>query len=255
MAAVLTVDFEADWGGRVGSIEAIEKTTVPLLDFLEAHGAQATFFVSTEIATVAAAWIRQIVARGHEIASHGHRHNVRYDLLSRQELLLELRTSKQILEDLTGQAVVGFRTPQFRKNEATEELLLELGYRYDSSSVAVALPGRYAKNQALNGNLPEFLVSSVRGRFPAGVKWMNLLGRGASIPSVFYVHPFDLMGLLDTWRLYRRGLPVSALCFYLARIGDPFSTLKNLARGSVNLRSLLPAEDLAASVATPHGVC
>lgn len=241
MGIILTVDFEADWGGRVNTIHAIDKMTGPLLEALDSVGAKATFFVSAEIAGAAAGWVRAIAAAGHEVASHGHRHNLRYDLLSRAELFEQGKRSKEILEDMTGEPVWGFRTPQFRKNPHTEETLVELGYRYDSSSVLANLPGRYRKAQHKNRNLPEFSVASIYRLFPAGIKWINLLGSQYSGKGsqIVYVHLFDLLRLTDTVRAASPEIGKHVLLFYLARLGSPLRTLERLVGGSVTLRSLL----------------
>lgn len=240
---IVTVDFESDWGGRADSIHAIDRMTGPVLESLDRSQARATFFVSTEIAEPAKPWLKKIAAAGHELASHGHLHKPHYDQLSKDELREQLKRSKGILEDIGGTAVSGFRTPQFRKNVHTEEVLAELGYSYDSSSVLVDLPGRYRRSQHQNEKLPEFPVAHLYGRFPAGVKWINLMGFGRSSikdAAVVYVHLFDLMAMRETLQLAGSDTDWRVLMFYLARRGSPFRTLQGLLEGSATLRSLLP---------------
>ena len=240
---IVTVDFESDWGGRAESIHAIDKMTGPVLDALDEAQAKATFFVSTEIAEAAKPWLKKIAAAGHELASHGHHHKPHYDQLSKDELREQLKRSKGILEDIGGEAVSGFRTPQFRKNAHTEEVLTELGYLYDSSSVLIDLPGRYRRSQYQNKSLPEFPVAQIHSRFPAGVKWINLMGFGRppkEAPSVVYVHLFDLMRMRETLQLASSDIDLRVLMFYMARRGSTFRTLQGLLHGSTTLRSLLP---------------
>ncbi len=235
----LTVDYEFDWGGRVQTAKAIEQATIPLLTCLANVGAKATFFVSAETVASTKPMLRAIVEAGHEIASHGFHHNLKYDLLSKEELKEEIRTSKESLEDALGVQVVGFRTPQFRKNRYTEETLLNFGFLYDSSSVNTSLSGRYQERQHEFGLLPEIPVSTIYGRFPAGIKWINLLGAGfdSSSHRVIYLHPFDLLSMGETIGSYTQGISPLVLAFYLARLGKPLGTVEKVARGSVTLTS------------------
>lgn len=239
----LTIDVESDWGGRVGSTVAIDRTLGPILELFDELGSKATFFVSSEIAGSIREPLQRIVAEGHEVASHGHAHNLRYDQFDRDALRHQIAQSKSILEDLTGVEVCGFRTPQFRKNAFTEEVLLELGFSYDSSSVEVSMPGRYVRNAHVGGRIREFPVSSIYGRLPAGIKWLNLF-RGSARASVqdvsiIYVHLFDLLSMRETLALYGQKVSINVLVFYLARLGSTFGTFGKYCQGSVSLNSLV----------------
>jgi len=237
----LTVDYECDWGGRVPSTYAIEKMTDTVLAIFNEYGTKGTFFISTETAEATKPHILSIAREGHEIASHGHEHTVHYDTLTKDELTYQLSTSKKILEDMTGEEVLGFRTPQFRKNKYTEEALLENGYKYDSSSVQVSLKSRYDAMQYTNGLLPSFPVSALYGKLPAGVKWANLFGGALSPqqPQVVYVHLFDLLSIADTLRQYKKGISLSVLMFYMARRGSILTTLESFSMNSNSLKYFL----------------
>ncbi|MFA6144204.1 MAG: polysaccharide deacetylase family protein [Sulfurimonas sp.] len=237
----LTVDYEFDWGGRVKTAKAIEHVTLPLLECLDKVGAKATFFVSAETVSSTKPILRAIVDAGHEIASHGFHHDLQYDLLSKEELKEEIRTSKESLEDALGIQVVGFRTPQFRKNRYTEETLLDFGFLYDSSSVNTSLSGRYQERQYEFGLLTEIPVSTIYGRFPAGIKWINLLGAKFDETShrVIYLHPFDLLSMGETLKSYSKGISPLVLAFYLARFGTHLNTIEQIAKGSVSLESVV----------------
>ncbi|MFZ2889939.1 polysaccharide deacetylase family protein [Sulfuricurvum sp.] len=241
MTTTITIDYEFDWGGRVKESKAIDQVTLPLLETLQKVDAKATFFVSAETVAKTLPMLRTIVEAGHEIASHGFHHDLKYDTLSRDELHLEIRSSKETLEDALGVKVVGFRTPQFRKNRYTEEVLSELEFLYDSSSVNTSLQGRYQERQHEFGLIPEIPVSTIYGRFPAGIKWINLIGTkfDPSPIRVIYVHPFDLLNLSDTLRSYSSKISPLVLAFYLARIGSPLNTIAKVARNSHTLHSLI----------------
>lgn len=239
----VTIDYEYDWGGRVKTVYAIEKNIDKVLEIFEKNSAKATFFISGETANKTKNIIRKIYEHGHEIASHGYNHNLRYDLLTKEKLNFEIENSKKILEDLIGEAVYGFRTPQFRKNRYTEELLLKNGYLYDSSSVETNFLNRYKKNQFQFGKIKNFPVSSIYGKIPAGLKWINLLGKHikkSSEVTVIYLHLFDLLSMKDIIKLYdSKKISKIVLLFYLARRRDLFKTLEDISISSKPLKQFL----------------
>lgn len=237
----ITVDFESDWGGRSKECHGVELMTQPVLDLLAMHNAQATFFISTETLGRTSNFVKMIEAAGHEIGSHGHEHDFHYDNLSRKNLFEQVSRSKKILEDLTGKPVLGFRTPYFKKNELTEDVLAEAGYLYDSSSVNASLANRYKTRQYEYKLIPEIAVSSLYGRLPAGIKWMNLTHSKVTgnDPKVVYVHLFDLVPIKDMIRFYPSGVSKKIAAFYLARIGSPLDTLADLIPGSRPLSDLI----------------
>ncbi len=243
----LSIDYEFDWGGRVKSSVAIETMTDIVLDILDKNDAKATFFISGETVDKTKDKILKIYQRGHEIASHGFNHNVQYDKLSYTRLDLEMQISKKVLEDTIQDKVYGFRTPQFRKNRHTEELLLKNGYMYDSSSVEVNFLDRYEKNQFQYGQIKNFPVSSIYGKIPAGLKWINLLGNHIKSSNgivVIYLHFFDLLPIKKILQLYdKKVIKKTVLLFYLARIGSLENSLRKVSKDSKTLKSYIK-EDL-----------
>src|SRR4051812_29418524 len=114
-----------------------------LLDLLAERQAPGTFFILGWVARHHPEIVREIAAAGHEIASHGWGHE-RITTLSPDQFRVSVRDSKRALEDLTGQQVVGYRAPSFsivRGGEWALDILLEEGYRYDSSLFPVRRAG------------------------------------------------------------------------------------------------------------------
>jgi polysaccharide deacetylase family protein (PEP-CTERM system associated) len=114
-----------------------------LLDLLARHNTSGTFFVLGWIAENHPDVVQAIASAGHEIASHGWWHR-RVTALTPDEFRSEVRTSKQALEDVIGESVIGFRAPNFSIVPGKEwafDVLLEEGYRYDSSLFPVRRPG------------------------------------------------------------------------------------------------------------------
>jgi polysaccharide deacetylase family protein (PEP-CTERM system associated) len=109
--------------------------TQRVLNLLNQSGVTATFFVLGWVAERCPTLVKDIHNAGHEIASHGFGHQ-RVSTQSQQEFREDVRTSKELLEDLIGQAVLGYRAPSYSISMdslwAFDELA-EAGYLYDSS--------------------------------------------------------------------------------------------------------------------------
>ncbi len=105
-----------------------------LAQFSEA-GVKGTFFTLGWIAERYPQIVRQIVAAGHELASHGYGH-ARADGQTPEVFAADVRHAKALLEDQGGVKVCGYRAPTFSigpKNPWAFEVLESEGYTYSSS--------------------------------------------------------------------------------------------------------------------------
>jgi polysaccharide deacetylase family protein (PEP-CTERM system associated) len=121
----------------------VDRNTRLLLDLLAANSAKGTFFTLGWVAKRQRALVADIVAAGHEMASHGFGHE-RVTTLTPAQFRDSVRDSKAILEDITGAPVFGYRAPSFsivRGGEWALDILIEEGYRYDSSLFPVIRSG------------------------------------------------------------------------------------------------------------------
>ena len=80
----------------------VELNTHRILDIFASHQVKATFFTLAWVAERYPALIKRIVAEGHELASHGCQH-IRVTEQTPEQFRLDIRRSKQVLEDLSGQ--------------------------------------------------------------------------------------------------------------------------------------------------------
>ncbi len=113
----------------------VEKNTDKILGILDEFQVKATFFVLGWVAERCPDLVKRIVANGHEIASHGYGHQ-RVCHQQREVFSKDIRRSKEMLEDLSGQKVIGYRAPSYSITRQTDwafDELLEAGYQYDSS--------------------------------------------------------------------------------------------------------------------------
>jgi len=188
-----------------------------LLDLLSEHGARATFFVLGWVAERAPGLVREIVERGHEVASHGSDHR-RVTMLTPGEFRDSVRSSKRILEDVTGSEVFGYRAPSFsitRGREWALDILVQENYRYDSSLFPVRRKGygflgggrdpyRLTLGSGILDEIPPATVNVGRAVFPAAggayfrhlpyalVRSALLSAEQRGVPGTFYIHPWEL---------------------------------------------------------------
>ena len=113
----------------------VEKNTLKILEILNQFNIKATFFTLGWIAENHPSLIQQIHLDGHEIACHSYSHRLVYNLTP-EEFLHDTKKSKDILEQLTGTKVNGYRAPSYsitKKSLWALQILNELGFSYDSS--------------------------------------------------------------------------------------------------------------------------
>ena len=106
-----------------------------LLQILDSARIKATFFILGWIAEHCRPLVRDIDRRGHEVASHGYRHNL-ISGMKPEDYRKDLLLSKDLLEDITGTPVIGHRAASYsiiRETLWALDVLIEEGFLYDSS--------------------------------------------------------------------------------------------------------------------------
>ena len=119
----------------VGRECRVEQNTDLILNILDEYNVKATFFVLGWIAERYPQLTRKIAEQGHEIASHGYLHQ-RVTLQGREAFRGDIRRSKNLLEEQTGEPVLGYRAPSYSITRQTDwafDELFEAGFQYDSS--------------------------------------------------------------------------------------------------------------------------
>ncbi len=193
----------------------VERNVGRILELLAQRDIKATFFTLGWLAERYPQLVRAIVAGGHELASHGYGHERASDL-SRQAFTQDVTRAKMLLEDLGGQAVLGYRAPSFSIGTANLwafDVLAATGHQYSSSVYPIkhdhyGMPDspRFAYRLAngllevpvttlrvMNRNLP----SSGGGYFRllpyALSRWMlRKVNREDRESAVFYFHPWEI---------------------------------------------------------------
>lgn len=202
------------WGGMPSRVEA---SVDQLLELLARHSASATFFTVGWLAERKPDLVKRIAGLGHEIASHSWWHR-RVTSLTADQFREDVRRSRAVLEDLTGRRVAGFRAPSFSIVPGAEwafDVLIEEGYRYDSSVFPIrrsgyGYPGAPAEPYQIRRpagvllELPMATTVAAGMRLPAaGGGWFRHLPYGLTDrafreheargqAAMFYIHPWEI---------------------------------------------------------------
>lgn len=193
----------------------VVRNTRKILQLLNRHKTQATFFILGWIAERCPSLINEIAYEGHEIASHGYGHELIYKLTP-DEFRRDIQRSKEVLESINRTPVLGYRAPSFSITPQSEwaiDVLKGLGFLYDSSIFPTSFHHRYGFNGisslpfCFNNGLFEIPLSTYRfgkANFPlAGGGYFRLFPyvffqyffrrlNQQGKPIVFYLHPWEL---------------------------------------------------------------
>jgi len=193
----------------------VERNVDRILGLLSQSGAKATFFTLGWLAERYPRMVRDIVAGGHEVASHGQAH-LRASEQSREEFAQDIGRARKTLEDVSGVEVRGYRAPSFSIGEGNLwafDCIAEAGYRYSSSVYPVqhdhyGMPDAPRFPYRVRDSLVEIPVTTARvfGRnVPAGgggyfrlapysvSRWA--IGRVNDVDrrsAIFYFHPWEI---------------------------------------------------------------
>ena len=202
----------AEWDTRECRVE---RNIDAILQMLDQHHTKATFFTLGWVAERYPQLVHDIVAQGHELASHGYAHQRASD--QAPDIFFEdVHRAKNMLEDLSGQAVIGYRAPSFsigKRNLWAYDTLLEAGYRYSSSVYPIAhdhygMPDSPRFTYEVRPGLIEIPITTVRlfeRNFPSSgggyfrllpypvSRWLiQRVNRLDQQAGMFYFHPWEI---------------------------------------------------------------
>lgn len=163
----VAIDTWDQWPSRVVA------NTHRLLDLFDAHAAKGTFFMLGWVAQRFPRLVREVYARGHELACHSFWHRPVYSLTP-EEFRRDTREARETIEQAAGIPILGYRAPTWSITASSLwalEILAEEGFVYDSSIYPIhhdlyGIPGarRFTYTHALSNGykLWEFPPSTVR---------------------------------------------------------------------------------------------
>lgn len=209
----LTFTFDLENHLPAGAGHRYTVPTMGVLDWLDEHGARATFFIVASLAKDDPGVVAEISSRGHECAVHGLSH-LPLDELGPERLATDLVEAREIIEQAGGAPVTGFRAPTFSLTRDTPwapEVIQAAGYEWSSSVLparsplygmpgAPLVPFRWACGLA-ELPCPVGGVGNTRIPFLGGVyvryvpiAWARRALKsmpGGAVPWT-YLHPFDV---------------------------------------------------------------
>jgi polysaccharide deacetylase family protein (PEP-CTERM system associated) len=189
-----------------------------LLDLFDQTGSRATFFVLGWVAEHRPALVREIAARGHEVACHGYGHEIVY-AIGPERFRADLRRGRAAIEAAIGVPVSGYRAPSFSITERSLwalDILAEEGFGFDSSIFPIrhhryGIPSFERRPLSLRlrdglrirefplttvelGPLRMPLAGGAYLRFfpPALFRWGLGKLHAAGEPLVLYLHPWEI---------------------------------------------------------------
>jgi polysaccharide deacetylase family protein (PEP-CTERM system associated) len=228
-------------GNWEGYASRVVQSTQRVLALLDEAGCKATFFTLGWVAENYPELIREIAGRRHEVACHSDKHRRIFEMTA-AEFREDTRVAKDRLEQIIGSKIIGYRAPSFSITKDSLwafEILIELGFRYDSSIFPVDHPN-YGMPR---GPRTPFRVPTVRGtivefpmptlelggsRSPFGggaylrllpywyTRWgIRFLNEREGQPACVYVHPWEI----DTGQPRMKGSMTARMRHYLGLRG------------------------------------
>lgn len=197
----------------------VEANTDRLLQLFADANIHITFFILGWVAERYPELVRRIHQQGHEVASHGFSHQLVYRQTP-EVFREETARSKTLLEDLTGEAILGYRAASYsvtRKSLWAPDILADLGFEWDSSIFPTrhdnyGIPGSpeepYRIVTRSGKQLTEFPLTTARvlgqaipaagggyfRQYPYALsRWLfDRASLNQTMPRIFYLHPWEI---------------------------------------------------------------
>jgi len=270
-----------DWDNWPSRVEA---NTDRLLQLFDDANIKITFFILGWVAERHPELVKRIQAQGHEIASHGYSHRLIYTQTP-EVFREETAKSKQILEDITGQPITGYRAASYsitRKSLWALDILAELGFTWDSSIFPTrhdnyGIPGSpeepYRIITTSGAELTEFPLTTAKvfgqsvpaagggyfRQYPYALsRWLfHKASAEGTRPQIFYLHPWEIdpeqpkVPNLSWFSRFRHYTNLNKCLPRLERmVADfPFGTMSD-SLGSVKLNKTLDLREMAGEKAS-----
>jgi polysaccharide deacetylase family protein (PEP-CTERM system associated) len=194
----------------------IPRNMEKILALFEKHHTRATFFTLGWVAERFPEVVKAIVDGGHEVASHGWSH-IRVPNASPSEFFEDVDRTRKLLQDVSGQPVIGYRAASYSVTKQTlwvYENLARAGYLYSSSIFPIkhdlygipdAPRSPFVVSESRITEIPLTTVSFNGKNLPcSGGGWFRLMpyrlfksglkrvNQKDHLPGIFYFHPWEV---------------------------------------------------------------
>ena len=222
----ITVDVDGEaglpdggraYGRRLSSrserVYGLRRGLPRVLAVLAEFEVRASFYVPGNVAVRHPDEVRGVVAAGHELGHHGHRH-LAPARLSAAEQLAELRDGRAALEQVAGPVVHGYRAPEWELAPITLAALAREGFSHDSSLMDDDRPYRLRSGGVEIAELPVHWSLDDAPHFAHGTDprallevWLDELRQAANEDRAitYTLHP-DILGRPHRLDVLRRLL-------------------------------------------------
>ena len=179
--ACLTIDFETDYGARLGktfNILSEEQQLASLSALYRELEVPVSAFIRTDLLLDHPSALPLVKELANDFHSHSHTHDT-----ANFDSAYELRTSQETFEKAFGRPALGYRAPLGMLHRGDVSLLVEHGFRFSSSVFPVLFPGRYNHRTkplapfVWKNGLVELPLAAVRGvRLTVALSFLKLFG-------------------------------------------------------------------------------
>lgn len=226
----------------------VENNMDRILQLFSDHDVKATFFTLGWIAEKYPALIKNIVANGHELASHGRNHTRVFEQ-NPEQFTEDISHTKKLLEDIGGVQIKGYRAASFsidHRNLWAYDCLSKAGYRYSSSIYPVAhdhygMPDAprfsfFANSEGLV-EVPISTVQLMNRLWPSGGggyfrffpyaisrRLIKAVNEKDERSAIFYLHPWEI----DPGQPRQEGLPLKTKFRHYVNLKHTYNRLEKL---------------------------
>lgn len=244
-----TKEFFREYYGTEKPIGEIIPLTEKILDLFSKNDITATFFFNGEIAEYYPDLVKNVAEHGHEIGSHNYIHQD-YTNDNREDFVMGLKKSKDLLERLSGTEVIGYRAPNSTLRSYMIKDLIKLGFKYDSSVTPTrSFMGKFGQfnNAPCNPywvSLDDFSMpgNSSLLEFPWPVFPIGKLPSGSGITTRIFGYTYTIIAIDNALKTgdtvyyfhpYEIGKPPNIkksnlkIKIFLRNMGDPYLRILN----------------------------
>lgn len=189
--ACITLDFETDYGDRIGNFNILEANRKEMHSAVSNLGVPLSIFIRTDLLDDNPSCLGVVTELGNDFHSHSHTHATK-GFISTDEL----SRSANVFDKHFGYPPLGYRAPQGVLYEMDITLLKEIGYKFSSSVFPSYRPGKFNNLSApitpfqYDNNIVEMPFAVVPLlRLVVSISYFKLLGYS------FYKILFSICGL------------------------------------------------------------
>jgi len=235
--AVLSMDIE-DWyhldyfsGKNLDKSYSMLDGLTNYINLLNKYDVKTTFFTLSELSDITKESILYAVKCGHEIACHGKTH-IRPMLLDVDTFSRDIAEAKEILSELIGKEVVGYRAPCYSIDRQRYDAVIRAGFKYSSSKIAFNEHPLYGKLDIDDYEQPMKGIYIKDGFYEFELSTKKFMGRNIPVSGGGYIRILPWLFMQPMIKGYLKNAEVYVLYIH------PFE-LSNKKMPTVGSASLL----------------